>query len=233
MMRNLHRWLQRGHVPVLGLLVLLGMACSGEDSFHGTVLDPAEPAPPFQLQDQFGRSVALSELQGKVVALTFLYTYCPDICPIVTETLRWTHVMLGDEAMHVEFLAITVDPQRDSVRRANGYSREKGMLDRWHFLVGSEERLRPIWRSYWLDPVREVSGQLSAPDHDRTGGVGPGSAAESDANNGTTTSGYLIGHNAPVFLIDRQGYRRVVFTDLGLDPQPLVHDIRVLIKEDP
>ena len=72
------------------------------------------------------------------------------------------------------------------------------MLDRWHFLVGSEERLRPIWRSYWLDPVREVSGQLSAPDHDndRTGGVGPGSAAESDANNGTTTSGYLIGHNA-------------------------------------
>ncbi|MCH7706360.1 MAG: hypothetical protein IIB33_04865 [Chloroflexi bacterium] len=42
--------------------------------------------------------------------------------------------------------------------------------------------------------------------------------------------GYLVGHSAPVYLIDRSGMLRVLHTNLTLDPQPLVHDIRLLLK---
>ena len=73
-----------------GLLVLalLATACSGSESFRGTALDTPDTAPPFQLRDQFGQAVSLSDYLGKPVVLTFLYTSCPDICPIVTETLH-------------------------------------------------------------------------------------------------------------------------------------------------
>ena len=39
------------------------------------------PAPPFTLTSQDGTPVALASLRGKVVAVTFIYTGCPDICP--------------------------------------------------------------------------------------------------------------------------------------------------------
>ena len=230
--------IRSGFVFVL-LLLMIAMACSGRASFQGTVLDPADAAPLFQLQDQFGAPVGLSDLAGKVVVLTFLYTYCPDVCPIVTETLRRTRERLGDDADQVEFVAITVDPQRDSAERAYQYSEEKGMLDRWRFLVGREEELTPIWRAYWLAPVRSV------PSHQKDS-VGPPTLRHDDSHDaevagtelksgadgipGPVADGYLVSHMAPVFLIDRQGYRRILFTNLSLDPRPLVHDIRLIMK---
>ena len=219
-------WMKFTRFPlglVLSLLLVSAMACSGSDSFKGTVLEPADAAPSFQLEDQFGDSVALADMAGSVVVLTFLYTYCPDICPIVTETLRSTFTLLGDDTDQVEFVAISVDPQRDSVERAYQYSLEKGMEDRWRFLVGSEEELSPIWRDYWLDPVIDVPED----DHDSDGdGDHDGNANAT----GDSTTPYLVGHTAPVYLIDRDGFRRIVFTQLSLDPQSLVHDIRLLIK---
>ena len=216
----------------LGFGLLIVMACSGSGSFQGTTLNPADVAPSFQLRDQVGDPVGLSDLAGKVVVLTFLYTYCPDVCPLVTETLRRTHQLLGSDASEVELVAITVDPKRDTVERAYQYSQEKDMLNRWRFLVGSEEQIASIWRAYWLDPVRDAGvsqddshgdGLQDQDDHNE-GDVGARATTDGVAN------GYLVSHTAPVFLIDRRGYRRVLFTDLSLDPQPLVHDIRLLIK---
>ena len=216
----------------LAVLLAAGAACSGSNDFHGTALSPADAAPPFDLLDHFGEPIALSDLAGKVVVLTFLYTSCPDVCPITTESLRRTHELLGNDTGEVEFVAITVDPQRDSVERAYQYSEEKDMLGRWHFLVGDEERLVPIWQAYWLDPVPELSaGGNAADDHGHEEGeLGTKLDAGSGPSPGEADNGYLVSHVAPVFLIDRDGRRRVVFTNLSLDPQPLLHDIRLLIK---
>ena len=193
---------------------------------------PADAAPPFQLHDQFGASVALDEMAGNVVVLTFLYTYCPDICPIVTETLRSAHALLGDDADQVEFVAVSVDPKRDSVERAYQYSLEKDMENRWRFLVGSEEKLKSIWRSYWIDPAIAVPGVEDGSNSDDHGDGDHGGESKftTIATTPASANGYLVDHNPPVFLIDRDGLRRIVFTQLTLDPQSLVHDIRLLIK---
>ena len=42
----------------------------------------AMPAPPFELTNQFGQTTSLAQLKGKVVVLTFLYTNCPEACPL-------------------------------------------------------------------------------------------------------------------------------------------------------
>ena len=220
----------KGLAVLLFLTVIL--ACSGPASFQGTALAPGDLAPPFRLHDQYGSSVALSDLAGKVVVLAFLYTHCPDVCPVTTETLRRTHQLLGDDTARVEFVAISVDPGRDSVERAYLYSEEKDMLDRWHFLVGDEDQLEPVWRSYWLDPIRDVGDRKgdTQDDHNDGEATGATSAAQADAIKDSIANTYLISHTAPVFLIDQEGYRRVLFTNLFLDPHPLLHDIRLLIR---
>ena len=203
-------------LPALALALMVAMACSGEATFQGRELDSPDIAPPFQLQDQFSNPVSLSDFAGKVVVLSFLYTYCPDICPITTETLRRTYELLGNEVSDVQFLAISVDPPRDTVERAYEYSQERGMLDRWHYLVGTEEQLAPIWRNYWLDPS---SGHQNGDE-----------GSHSDGSQKEENGGYLVNHGAPVLLIDRDGFRRVLFTEVSLDYQTLVHDIRLLVR---
>src|SRR5439155_25348111 len=47
-----------------------------------------QPAPNFQLTDQAGQKISLAQFKGKPVVLTFLYTHCPDICPLTAEHLH-------------------------------------------------------------------------------------------------------------------------------------------------
>ena len=207
---------------------LIATACSQPPAFQGTELQAADQAPPFRLQDQFGSPVALDDFAGKVVVLTFLYTNCPDVCPLIAETLNKAHQELGDDARRVQLVAISVDPARDTVEQVRRYSEEKGLLETWAFLVGSEEQLAPIWSAYYIAAQREdvgrnqgVSGRLA-----KAASTSQGTGSIQDTQEAVS---YLVGHSSAVYLIDEEGRMRVLFTDLSLDPGPLVHDIRLLL----
>lgn len=193
---------------ILPLAVLLSLlvGCSRGPAFKGTPLDPPRETLDFSLTDQFGQRLQLSDLKGKVVVLTFLYTACRDICPLVTQKLHDTTGLLEDRRRDMIFLAVTVDPQRDTVPQIRAYSRRWGMLDRWRFLTGSEQELKPMWRYYWAGEIRREA--VSGPQ---------------------ATSGYGIQHLSPVHLIDRNGRVRVAY---GSDfrPAELAHDIEALLN---
>ena len=76
------------------------------------------PAPPFALTSQDGKPVALAALRGKVVAVTFIYTGCPDICPLLTEKMAQVQDELGDEFWHQDRLR--VDHPRSGARYGRG-----------------------------------------------------------------------------------------------------------------
>ncbi|MCE2458090.1 MAG: SCO family protein [Dehalococcoidia bacterium] len=206
----------------VGTLVLLG-GCSDDQSepeFNGTVLKGAEPSPPFDLTNQIGQAISLESFQDRVVVLTFLYTYCPDVCPIITSQLRDVQDQLADDGSGVEFVAISVDPERDTVEAAQDYLRRWKIEEEWQYLVGDRETLEPIWESYFVDPYAEDSGvQVATPE--------PRGAI--DALSAAITERYLVIHSAPVFLIDRGGSRRVVFTS-PLSPEEIVQDVRRLLQ---
>ena len=206
------------------LLAVVLAACSGTEPLSGTVLTSSEPAPPFELRDQFGRSVALGDYRGLVVVLTFLYTYCPDICPALTSRLQKTHQMLGDDADQVAFVAVSVDPGRDTVERAYTYSQDWDMLHKWAFLTGDEQQLSTIWASYYIDPsidqAKEGRADAAHTDASQQGAV--------DARAQAVAARYEVNHSAPVYVIDRRGLMRVLFTP-PLDTDGLVHDIRALL----
>ena len=207
------------------------MGCSsggGDVSFSGTVIEDRREAQDFRLTDHFGKSVSLGLYnEGKVVVLTFLYTYCPDICPIVAHHIKSVYDSLGDDAGDVAIVVVSVDPERDTVERAREYSEAWGMAENWGYLVGSEAELSPVWEAYYVvAAVDEEARVADVPEEwkvDRVRGV--------DALSRDIASRYTVAHHAPVYLIDSQGRVRVLHT-LPFDPADVVADIRALLGED-
>ncbi len=161
----------------------------------------------FTLIDQFEQPVELARLKGGVVVLTFLYTQCTELYPLVTRKIRHAIDLLAEDRRNVEVLAVTVDPIHDDVAAARAYSRKWSMLARWQFLTGTEAPLEPVWRYYWVGRTRQ--GAVGTPD---------GVPAPAD-----------LQHISPVHLIDQKGHVRVVYGN-DFEPGALVHDIRVLLN---
>ena len=72
--------------------------------------------PGFMLQDTEGRLLSPREFEGKVVVLQFIYTHCPDVCPLHTDRLVGIQDLVNQTAMKdlVRFVSITTDPSRDT-----------------------------------------------------------------------------------------------------------------------
>jgi len=196
---------RRVAMAALAVLLATAAACARWPVFQGQVLDPPRPPLDFALTDQFDHPVRLSGLHGKVVVLTSLFTACPDVCPLTAGKIHEVTDLLGAHRDEVAFLAITVDPERDTVPVVAEYSQSIAMLDRWHFLTGDEPRLAPIRKYYWVGQTR-----VERP------GSAPGRAA------------YAIGHRSPIHVLDPAGQIRVIF-DADFGPAAMVHDIEALL----
>jgi protein SCO1 len=144
------------------------VACGRQPTFQMTRLDPPRPTQDFTLTDQFGRRVRLSDFRERVVVLTFLYTTCVDVCPLVAERLRESRGLLGERAGQTVFMVVTVDPETDTVAQLKAYSETHGMLGVWRFLTGTRAELEPVWQYYWVGPVsKDAQGAVThlAPVH--------------------------------------------------------------------
>ena len=76
---------------------------------------------PFTLVDDDGATVTQASLAGKPSVLYFGYTFCPETCPTTLADLtRWIH-KLGPDAGKLNYVFITVDPQRDTPKVLHEY----------------------------------------------------------------------------------------------------------------
>jgi protein SCO1/2 len=116
----------------------------------GTDLGGTE-APDFTLVDGVsGRAITLSAERGQVVALTFLYTTCPDVCPLTASRFRATQTELGSDAGRVTFIAVSVDPDRDTPKATQEFSAAHELKTNWYYLVGARPQLAPVWSAYGI-----------------------------------------------------------------------------------
>lgn len=68
----------------------------------------------FRLNDANGNPRSLSDFRGKVVALFFGYTHCPDVCPTTLADMALVMRLLDKDADKVQVLFVTLDPERDT-----------------------------------------------------------------------------------------------------------------------
>ena len=210
-------------------VLLAGCFSDGEEvGSTRTIIEDQREAADFRLTDHRGNSTSLDQYNnGKVVVLTFLYTYCPDVCPIVAHHVKSVYESLGDDAGDVSIVIVSVDPERDTVERAAEYLEAWGMSRSWAYLVGSEDELDPVWDAYYVSPA--ALGEFRAVDIPEEWKVDRVRGA--DALSRDIASRYTVSHQAPVYLIDKQGRIRVLYS-LPITPADMVADIRALLRED-
>ena len=208
--------------PILFVALL---ACSSPEAIRGTELTSREIATSFTLTNQFAQPVSLADYRGKVVLLTFLYTGCPDICPVTTANIRDAYDLLGDNTEDLAIVAVSVDPERDTPEEAHAFSDRWEMTDRWDFLTGLRDDLEPIWKAYYIDPSVDShsDGDATSVATLQARPAGGAAALRQDIN-----ERYLVTHSSPVYLIDREGIVRVLHT-LPFEPEALAQDVRVLM----
>lgn len=162
-------------------------------------------APDFTLQDADGKTVRLRDFRGKVVVLHFIYTNCPDVCPLHAERIAEIQEMVNQTPMRdlVRFVTITTDPKNDTVEVMREYGPAHGLNPvNWKFLTSGPER---------LTATRELVEKFG---HKFTEAEG----------------GYQV-HGVVTHVIDREGRWRANFHGLKFQPTNLVLFINALTND--
>lgn len=106
--------------------------------------------PNLPLIDQDGKKIKFfDEIEGKIVVINFVYTGCPDTCPLETAQLVRVQELLGDRmGKDIFFYSITLDPENDTPAVLKEYSEK--FHAKWTFLTGKEEDVFAIQKKLGL-----------------------------------------------------------------------------------
>ncbi len=171
-------------------------------TFQGVLIDPPAKAMDFSLVDQYGEMFTLSAQHGKINVIFFGYTNCPDICPTTLAMFKNVKAALGDLAAEVNFVMVTVDPERDHPSRLREYL--AAFDPSFIGLSGDHHSLTPVWEAY---------------------GVYVNHSAGAHADD------LLLEHSSRVYLIDQNGQWRLTYP-YGMEYEKLVSDIRYLLESN-
>jgi len=157
------------------------------------------PAPDVTLVDQQGKTFHLRDLRGKVVLVTFIYTTCPDACPLLTAKLTSIQRNLKENNQSdVYLLSITTDPEVDEPKVLASYAKRYGIdPSNWSLLTGKEQSLREVWKNFGVKVHRKARG--------------------------------LIDHTSLTAVVDSAGTMRVAYLGTAPDPKLVLKDIRAVL----
>ena len=163
----------------------------------------------YHLVDQDSSAVEFPEnYNGKIMLVGYVYTHCPDICPLITYNMRDIQRALSDED---EFMLVSVsfDPERDSPEILYDYAQNYNVdQSNWRFLTGDKEPVFSLLETLEISTVK-------TPTRFREDG----------------TPVYYIDHTDRVTLIDDRGNIRKTYNGSGLDTDEVIADIKKLLQE--
>lgn len=175
-------------------------APGGGPAFKAIDVSGADFGRELALPDAEGRPRSLADFRGKVTVIFFGYAQCPDVCPTTLTELAEVMGRLGPDADRVQVLFVTVDPERDTQELLASYV--PAFDKRFLGLYGDAEATLRTAKAFRVF-FQKVPGQT------------PGS--------------YTVDHTAGSYVYDTQGRLRLLIKH-GTGPDPIVHDLRQLLK---
>jgi len=155
--------------PLILLLALIALIpfklMAAADNRAGTAWG-ANYFPNIPLTTHEGKQVKFFDdvIKGKVVAINFIFTSCPDVCPLETSRLKNVQQILGDRVGKDVFMySITIDPERDTPEVLKQYAEKFGVGPGWYFLTGKESDITLLRQKLGLY-IDEIQGEDST-DH--------------------------------------------------------------------
>jgi protein SCO1/2 len=155
----------------------------------------------FRLTDFNGKIRSLVDFRGKVVALFFGYTHCPDVCPTTLSDFAAAIRDLGADGKKVQVLFVTVDPERDTPE----------------LLARYVPSFNPTFLGLYTDPVSLAAlAKEFKVVYQKNSIQGP--------------ADYLIDHSAGTYVFDAQGRLRLHMA-YGTGPRAIAQDLRTLLAQ--
>ena len=193
----------KGWLAALGAVAALTLAACQPapqpPAFQATDITGAAFARDFRLTDHNGQVRTLADFKGKVVAVFFGYTHCPDVCPTTMSDFAAALQQMGPEAERVQVIFVTVDPQRDTPELLKQFvpAFNPGFLG----MVGDEDTLKQLANEYKV--VYQKTSVKGVDD-------------------------YLIDHSAGTYIYDPQGRLRLLMP-YGSSPEAIAQDLKTLL----
>ncbi len=179
-----------------------GVHSTHSATFQGNELSPPKQAPPLALRNYLGERVNISSYRGKAVLVTFLYTHCPDVCPLIAANLRVAQNEMGaTTAAKVQVIAVSVDPRGDTPQTVAEFLKLHGMTGRMKYLIGSPKELGKVWQAWGVGSERDAQ----QPD--------------------------IVNHSALVYGIDASGKMRTLYIGGTWNPSEIAHDVPLLAAQ--
>ena len=178
-------------------------ACSeaSKPAFKGVDITGVDYARDLPLTDQFGKARHISDFAGKVVAVFFGYTHCPDVCPTTMSEMAQVKSELGADGDKLQVIFVTVDPERDTPEVLKAYM--ANFDPTFLALRGSAQELAAVAKDFKIF-YQQVPGP--------------------------TPTSYTMDHSAGSYVYDPAGRLRV-YNRYGSGAQALAADVKVLLAE--
>ena len=186
---------------ILATLMLVLVHDTPHQTFQQQALPKIAPAPEFSLTSQDGGHVTLADFRGKVVAVTFIYTFCTATCPVLTPMMSFVQDQLGPNfGTKIAFVSISVDPERDTPEVLKEYGQAFGAnLAGWAFLTGTPDAIRDVTRRYGVFASKTANGDVD--------------------------------HTFLTSIVDPRGFLRVQYVGVRFDPNEFRRDLLSLLQE--
>ncbi len=162
------------------------------------VLSPATAEPPLKLRNYLGQPVNIDSYRGKPVLITFVYTHCPDVCPLMISNLRVAQNLMGSSGPRkAQVIAVSVDSKGDTPKTVKAFLKAHEMTGRMQYLIGSQRELARVWKAWGVGSERDAK----SPD--------------------------FVEHSGLVYGITASGKRAVLYS-ASFKPAAIVHDVPLL-----
>jgi len=166
--------------------------------------------PEFQFLNQEGKELTSRDLLEQVTLVNFIFTKCPTVCPILTQTMKEISSRTTNPRIH--FLSISVDPEHDTPAVLKAYAEKQGAdLSRWNFLTGPLDRISDaVIKGFKMTLIKEPKKNAQKEVEDL----------------------YDITHGEHFVLVDKDGYIRAFRAiQTEADKQSVLSDLEALSLE--
>ena len=195
-------WFRLFGACVLAISLVGLSACSEpKPAFKAVDITGADYAKELNLTDQNGQVRKLKDFSGKLVAVFFGYTQCPDVCPTTMQELAEVKRLLGPDGDKLQAVFVTVDPERDTTELLKAYV--ENFDASFVALRPTQEQLPAIAKEFKIY-FKRVEGK--------------------------TPTSYTMDHSAGSYTFDTQGRVRL-FNRYGMGAQALADDFKLLLKK--
>jgi protein SCO1/2 len=157
------------------------------------------PPPPLPLRNYDGTALDTKSLSGKATLVLFIYTHCPDICPLMVSHLHAAQDELGNQARKMQIIAVSVDPRGDTPKTVAAFLDDHQMTGRMKYLIGSRPQLERVWHDWNI--VSRADPRAANPD--------------------------FVEHSAQIYGVSGSGKITTLYP-ANFKPRQIVHDVPLL-----